>query len=796
MNTSGFKVFIRSLLRNRLYSGITIIGFAVALTFVILLTVYVRQEFAVDNFHANKDRIFHLANEYGYGYSGPIGPMLQEQFPEIECFTRFSVSENGLAETRNGEKVRFAYAFVDPVFFKMFSFPLLEGRADEIMHERYSMVVSRSFARKIFGNESPIGKTVAMPGNIQVPITGIMEDIPENTHFLHFDAAVNIAGLSEYWGWTGGDILEAMGISTFDLYLMGKNKTDLTACADNFLKCFKANYPMYQEENAPQKVYVEPLESVYLSPVTGRYKHNSSGLIWTLVAIGVIILLLAVINYINLTVAQGSVRAKEMSMRKLLGSSRYMLFKQFITESVTVCLFAFLIAAGLSLQVEALFNSLMMTNISVVSLFTSEMMLIAFAVVILVGIIAGAVPALIITRFNVSEVVKGAFRKKTKGVYSKVLISFQYVVAITLIIATIVLVKQTYFMKHYDIGFRKENIARFSYVLDAGKKDALRNEVMKLAGVKDVAFVCGDPVDGGNNVTFDYEGRQLSFQSFVVDTAFFRILGLNVLPTGLSNVQGQEYMQWTMRNGKAEKMILRQQSVWLNQEAVRRLELADRPLEFKYQGRMQPVRGIVNDFHIRDLSRKLEPLMISPMQEPETPWAMLVQLQGSDQVSTFHTVSDTYKKMSDGVPFEADFMDDQIAQWYEHTERVAGMIGNLCLLAILLSAMGILAMATYFIQQRTKEIGIRRVNGATIREVLRMLMNSFMKWIFVALVIACPLGYYAMSKWLSGFAYQTSFDWWIFVLSGVFALLIAGLMISWQSWRAATTNPVEILKSE
>ena len=796
MNISDFKVFIRSLLRNKLYSGITIVGLAVALTFVILLTVYVRQEFAVDNFHTNKDRVFRLANELEYGYSGPIGPMLQEQFPEIECFTRFSVADNGLAEAKSGDKMRFTYALLDPAFFNMFSFPLIEGRPDDVMRERYSMVVTRSFAGKLFGNESPLGKIITMPGNIQVPITGVMEDIPDNTHFQPFDAAVNIAGLSGYWAWNNGDVLEEMGISTFNLYLMGKKGTDLMARGGDFLKCFKENYPMYQEENAPQNIFVEPLESVYFSAVAGYCKHNSIGLIWTLAAIGVVILLLAVINYINLTIAQGGMRAKEMSMKKLLGSSRLMLFRQFITESVMVCLFAFLIAVGLSLQAEILFNSLMVTNISVASFFTPVTMLAALAMIILVGIIAGTIPAWVVTRFNVSEVVKGAFRKKTKGVYSKVLISFQYVVTVTLIICTIVLIKQTHFMRHHDVGFKKENLVRFSYVLDAGKKEALRNEVMKLAGVKNVAFVCGDPVDGGNNTTFDYEGKQLSFQSLVVDTAFFQMLGLNVVPTGIPNIQGREYMRWTMRNGKGESMILRQQSVWLSREAVRQLALGDLPLEFKYQGGMQPIRGVVNDFHIRDLSRRLEPLIITPMQEPETPWGMLVQLQGADQFATFHEIGEVYKKMSGGVPFESGFMDDQIAQWYEHTERVARMIGNLCLLAVLLSAMGILAMATYFIQQRVKEIGIRRVNGATIREVLQMLMNSFMKWIVIALFIACPLGYYAMSRWLSDFAYQTTLDWWVFAVSGAFALLIAGLMICWQSWRAATTNPVEVLKSE
>lgn len=351
-------------------------------------------------------------------------------------------------------------------------------------------------------------------------------------------------------------------------------------------------------------------------------------------------------------------------------------------------------------------------------------------------------------------------------------------------------------MVHYDMGFDRDNLVRYSYVLDAGKKDVLKNEVKKLAGVKEVAFTCGDPLNGGNNSFFDYEGKQLSFRSFRVDTAFFRMLGLKTISTGLQNSEGETYFFWSVYNGKTQQMTLRQQSVWLNREALRQLGLDSLPLEFKMNGKPQPVRGIVDDFHIYDLSQGIAPLMISPLQTPETPWNMWVQLQGPDQYATFHEIGQIYKRLSEGIPFKADFVNDTIHRWYERTERISGMIGNLCMLALLLSAMGILAMATYFIQQRIKEIGIRRVNGASIREILRMLISGFMKWIVLAFVIACPLGFYMMTRWLSDFAYRTTFDWWVFALSGGIALSVATLMICWQSWRAAAENPIKALKTE
>lgn len=796
MNASDFKLFIRNFIRNKLYSGITVLGFAAALTFVILLSEYIRQELAVDNFHAHKDRIVRLVNDKGFGHSGPMADLVKEQFPEVEDYCLFMLMKNGIVAVSPTEKVKYTYACASPVFFRMFSFPLVEGNPAEVLQEKYSMVVSESFGRKLFGNESPLGKVIELAG-IKVPVTGVMKDIPDNTHFRNFDAVVNIHGLTDYWGWTYGDILKEVGIASFDLYVLEKPGADLKRRGQDILAAFRKNISLYQVEDAPQRVVAEPLEQIYFSSYGGGFaRHNSKSLLWVLSAIVGVILLLAVINYINLTIAKGGMRAKEMSVKKLLGSSRPRLFMQFITDSVLMCLLAFVLACLLSILAEPVFNRLMAAHISVFSAFSPLWLVGILLGILTIGIVSGLVPAWIITRFNAVEVMKGAFRKKTKGVYSKLLICVQYTAAIVLTICTIVLMKQTHFMEHYDMGFNRNNLVRFSYVLDGSQKEVLRNEVKKLAGVKEVAFTCGDPLDGGNNYSFDYEGKQLSFQTFRVDTAFFRMLGLKTVATGLQNTEGKSYSYWEMYNGKTQQVTLRHQSVWLNREALRQLGLEEFPLEFKMEGRAQAVRGIVDDFHIRDLSRRIEPLMISPLQTPEMPWSMWVQLEGADQYATYHEIEHIYKQLSQGTPFESTFVDDAIRQWYERTERISGMIGNLCMLALLLSAMGILAMATYFIQQRVKEIGIRRVNGATIREVLGMLMNSFMRWIVLAFLIACPVGFAVMNYWLSGFAYRTTIDWWVFGVAGFLALFIAGGMICWQSWQAASANPVEALKNE
>lgn len=326
MRGTGLKLFIRNFSRNKLYSLVVVLGFATALTFVILLSVYVRQELAVDSFQENKDRIYRVINEKDYGYSGPMASILQQQFPEIECYSLFMLNKEGITPVSPTEKVRYTYAYVHPTFFKMFTFPLIEGSPEEVMQEKYSMVITQSLARKLFGNESPLGKEIKIAG-IAVPVTGVMKDIPENTHFQHFDAAVNIAGLSDYWGWKNGDILEQMGIATFSLYLMAKPGTDLKVREKDMLESFQKNVFQYQREDAPQKVVIEPLEQIYFSAYGGGWgKHNSKSLVLVMAAIVTVVLLLAIINYINLSIAQGGMRVKEISVKKLLGSSRRMLF--------------------------------------------------------------------------------------------------------------------------------------------------------------------------------------------------------------------------------------------------------------------------------------------------------------------------------------------------------------------------------------------------------------------------------------------------------------------------------------
>lgn len=773
MSASNLKVFLRTLVRDKLYTGITVFGFALSLTFVILLSIYIQQELSVDQFHRNKDRIFRAVNEDRSSFGTLIGGELQSKYPEIECYTRL-FQNSTFIENSQKEKVNFNFLLADSTFFKMFSFRLLEGMPGEVLKTRNSVVLTRSYARKLFGSEDIMGKEITCEGDLKLVVTGIMEDIPENTHFNTCDGVLQFPFLADLWGYP--DLLTNNNNSSFGLYVMAKEGTDLSSKAPLILEDFKANYWMFKRGYVKEFSF-EPLTEIYFGGKDGQGIHgNSRTLVVVLSAIAFVILVLALINYNNLSIAQAGFRAKEAAVKKLLGTDSASLFRQFIWESEALCFISFILALGFSFLFQPIFNQLLSTHVSIATHLNIGTIGIAVLALALLGLVAGLAPAFLITRFNPIDVVKGAFRKKTKGVYSKALICFQYTVAIALVVCTAVIWRQTDFMRNYNLGFDKENIIWMENQVSGAQKMALRSEFEKIPGVVGVSFVCGSPVDGGNNNSFSYKDKALSFQEFKVDTAFFSLLGIEVMKNDVA----------ISKNG-----------LWLNEAAVKALELPDRPVECNpYGGEAIPVFGVVKNFHFRDLTREVGPAWIKPLNDEEWPWSILVKINTTNPGKVFRQVQATYKEFIGGVPVEAMFMDQEISQWYESSERTARLISYFSALAIVLSMMGILAMATYFIQQRVKEIGIRRVNGATVAEVLRMLVASFMKWIALAFVLACPIAWYAMSNWLDGFAYRTDLNWWIFGMAGCFAGCIALLMVGWQSVKAAMVNPVKSLKSE
>lgn len=770
MRLNSLKMFYKYLAKNRLYTFVTISGFAVSLMFVFLLSVYIKQELSVDQFHINKDRIYRLSRDNGASFAPPIGDLIKNQFPEVETFTRiFKNDGNAMFQDKKIKKIEFLMA--DSSFFSMFSFPLKEGDSKMVLALKNSAVLSSSFSRKIFGNENPLGKTFSID-KLSFIISGIYEEFPENTHLVKVDAILNFNVLADLWGWK--ELLTTNDNSSFGLYFLARKGTNLPSKAPQILEQFKKDYWLFSNKFS-KTLRFEPLTEVYFSKESSpAIKQNSRTSIFIFGAIAFLILIIAIINYINLTVAQAGFRSKETAIRKLMGSTKGALLWQHIIESIFLSSFSALLALYLAFLTEPFFNTQLDCHLNLSKQFGFSFILTMIVVVFSTGLISGIIPAIVVNRFNPIDVVKGDLTRKTKTTYSKILIAFQYGIAIILLICSWTITRQSKFMQNFDTGFNKENLFWMENTITANQKTAFRNLLKTIPGVIDVSYCRGTPLDGGNNQSFNYKDKPVSFQEFVVDSIYFNLMGMKVTRTEAA----------FSKNG-----------VWLNREAVKSLELGDSSISFRYYNNELPVLGVINDFNFRSLHTKIGPLIVRQLGESDVPWKIIVKLNGANPVAA-KRIREEQASFTGGTPMNSGFVDETINQFYVKEAKRSKLIQAFTMLSILISSMGVFAMALYYIQQKVKEIGIRKINGARVIEVMTMLNKDFIKWVAIAFVIACPVALYIMHRWLQNFAYKTGLSWWIFVLSGLLALLIALLTVSLQSWRAATRNPVEALRYE
>ncbi|MCK4923276.1 MAG: FtsX-like permease family protein [Bacteroidales bacterium] len=768
----NFKSFLNSLVNNKLYTIVTLVGFTISLTFVILLSVYIKNELTVNSLQKNGSRIYRLINENHAEYAPPIGLYLQNEFPEIESYTR--ILENpGILETQDNVKVKFNYLLADSAFFTIFSFNLIEGKPETALKTKNSVVLSKEFANKIFGNNSSLDKLITIEG-IDCIVKGVVDDISKTSSFKKCDAIINFRCIEDFWG---GDpnLLTSMGNSSFGLYFLAKPNTDLPSKASQVLEMFKKDYWMYKDERTKTVVF-EPLADNYFSPIRARATHqNNKTFIAVLFAIVILILVLAIINYMNLTIAQSGSRVKEMAIKKLHGSSRKELIFQYVNESIILCFVAFLLALLLSFLAEPIFNSLLKTQLNLASEFTKSTVLITLVFVVLVGFISGIIPAFIITRLNTIQVLKGEFRRKSKSIYSKLLIGFQYIVVIVLIISTIIIARQTSFMRNHSLGFNSSNIVWLDNNLSNNQMAGFKNEMNKIPGVKRVSFVKGSPVDGGDNRSYTYEDKPVSFQVFKVDSSFFPMMEMNITSTGVAYTK---------------------EGIWINRVTVDKLGLDSLPKSFKAYNGEKTVLGIIDNFYFESLHREIGMALIQQMSETDEPKQILIQLEGNNPISVLEKVKKSYEEYANGQPFDYGFVNDTIQSWYDSEKRTGTIVSYFAMLSIIISVMGIFAMAVFYNHQKIKEIGIRKVNGATVFQIVKILNRDFIKWVAIAFVIACPIAYYSMNNWLQEFPYKITLDWWIFALAGIFAIIVSLLTVSWQSFIAARRNPVEALRYE
>ncbi len=773
-NPLSIKTFGKFLGKNKLYTAINIFGLSVSLMFVILIAVYATGELSVDKFHANRDRIYAIGNEEFIGSAYGLSPYLLSRYPEIEkiCAMWQEAATVEALNNRYSAKI----LLVDSTFYDMFSFRMIEGNAGAILRTKTEVIVTEEFARKAFGDADPLGQTLEISDGFTVVVAGIADDI-SNSAFSESDIIMSMELMDEHFnpGVTKHDLSIASGVVMFAMERPGADLVSKIADMEEYFKEFNPAYT----DGYWKEVKLIPLEDIYFSDILingETIRRGDYALVMILISVGLLILIFAVINYINLTVAQTGFRAKEMASRRLLGASRGEIFSKFILESIVICAFAFAIGLLLAAALQNEAGNLLGRRLDVFGGMSWTTAVIYIASIVLLGIISGVIPALFISRYKPIDVVKGSFRLRSKMAFSKVFIVFQNVITISLIAAALTMLLQTRHLTEAPLGWNTENIISVS---TAGFRsndeiDTFRSELRQLASVKEVALSRGVPHRQWNAIARQYKEKMVTLQMFESDPAFFRMLGFEVLNrTGLAATDGY----------------------WLDETAKFELELGDNDVEVRLGSLVIPVLGTVKNFRLLNILRPdADAVLIKIVQDSENfiPWHTLVEVQG-DPEAAFADVRDVYERLT-GLEFEGRFIEDEISENYGTMRQTYTIVTIFTLIAILISMLGLLAMSTYFIQQRASEIAVRKVFGSTRGEMLRRLVFNFMRLVLIAFVLSVPMIWLVLRWWLSSYSYRISLSPWIFIVAGAFAFLTAFVTVLWQSSRAANANPIKATK--
>lgn len=784
----NLKSTFRSLSRNPLFSIINVLGFSLSLTLVILLGAYARHELTTDDFQHQKERIY-LYSTMDDAYSPPaMAPYIRESYPDVEAFTRLYAQN--IILMRQNEKIQTSMMTVDSTFFDIFSYPLLQGERDRVLKgDRNEIVISESYARKVFGDENPIGKQFTCkyvrysfdsdPVELTHHLTvgGVMEDM-ENTLFNSYDvlmninAAGNIMGSWMNEGWESGNHLTV---------LLMKGDKNPNEYHDDLLRRFKEVYWLFKD-NKETDFKFTPLREAYFDKevnmhVTTR-KGGSMKEILTFLGAGLAILIFAIINYINLTLARSSERARELATCRLLGSPRSHLLWKLIVESVLLCVLSFVIAIFLVKLLTPFFMNLMEITDPLFSNLSLTLLTGVVVGILLIGVLSGIFPALVITNFTPLDVVRGTFVRKTRQVYSKVLIGFQYGITLLLLICAYVIFAQTGHLRNEDKGFDNRNLIYFSN--QSGISAAtLGEEMRKISGVRSFSAVNGSVVERGNNNTFKYdEGELISMQSFVADSAIFDVINYDIIR-------------------RFDSDTLKRTGIWINEALYNRLNLpADENVFYTHKGTQWEQKivlaGVVRNF--RYGLPKNTPAMVVVHTRLDAPWSYMLRYEGGDAARVMDEVKATFTRVSDGYPFKGGFVDAEMDSWYNAQERTGKIVSLMALVAILIATLGMLAMASFFIRQRENEIAIRKAYGSGNGELMMQLQKHFILLIGIAFVVAAPIAYWVMRHWLSGFENQVPLSPIYFILPLLGVLLMAIDIIFHLGRKAIHTNPAETLR--
>lgn len=783
---------------------INIVGLGVGLATCMLIMLFVQHELSYDRFNKNADRIFRMTIAAKIGekeiYAAaptPAGPALAADYPGIESFTRIVKQGSFVVKHNLSQFKEERVAFVDSNFFDFFTISLLKGNPKTILNEPKTVVLTQSTAKKYFGKEDPVGKSLTIGTQGLFRITGVCADIPSNSHF-HCD----------FFGSMGSIKLDAKWLSSSDqtYFLIRKNYSidKLRAQNSQIIKkyvaseireIFNISYEEFMRRGDLIDFRFQPLTDIHLhSNVENELEQNSDvRYVYIFSAIALFILLIACINFMNLSTAGSANRAKEVGVRKVLGSVQHQLIRQFLTESVSLTFLALIVACVLVVLVLPGFNELAGKQFDISSILNLKMILYIISGCLVVGLLSGSYPAFLLSAFKPIAMLKGNLQSGMKsGWLRNSLVTVQFVVSIGMIIATLVVYQQLQFIQNKKVGFDKEKviILHDTYVL-GNKAHSFKEELTKLSQISSVSLAGYVPAgasnrgaDGFRAASAPEEATPFRLRTYNIDE--------NYLPTlGIKLALGRSFSKSFSSDSAA---------ILVNETAVKQFGWKD-PIGqrittvgngSKGSKRTYAVVGVTKDFHFESMHEQIAPLVMYFYGDH---YQMALRISTNDLSGFLKTLEKSWKAQTDS-PFSYSFLDERFNKMYESEKRIGKLFGIFASLGVIIACLGLFGLATFTTIQRTKEIGIRKVLGASVISIVALLSQEFIKIVLLAIVIATPAAWYGMDQWLKDFAYKIDIQWWIFALAGFLATGIALLTVSFQSIKTALMNPVKSLRSE
>jgi putative ABC transport system permease protein len=779
------KIAFRNLIRHKGFSFLNITGLAIGMVCTILILFWVQHELSYDRYHKNGKKIYRILQHIQYAEvvtwainQGPLGPALKEEIPEIEeqarfCFTQWRMKYDDKIFVELG-------GYADPTLFKMFTIPFTQGDPKTALADPRSVVMTEQMAQKMFGDENPIGKTIHVGKDYDFKVTGILQDIPANSHFrfnflANMDFAKEVGRTVDYW--------------------KNSHFTTYVQLAEN-VSMEEANKKIYNFLDAKptledwEKLSLQPLFKIHLGSGIGydAFGTGNTKYIVIFLAAAFFILLIACINFMNLSTARSLLRSKEVGLRKVVGAFRGQLVRQFLGESMFQSLIAMILAVMLGILLLPAFNQLALKSFTADLFVRPDIILGLVAILLFTSFIAGFYPAFVLSGFRPVSVLKGTTRTLGgRSFLRKALVVFQFCVAVILMIGSLVIYSQIHFMRNKDLGFNKENLVTlFLNSIVQENYEAFRNELLGNTNILNVTRVYGLPTDGYyfSNSRWNWEGKDpnkdILFRANFVDYGYLDVLKAPI-------VMGRNFSE---DYGADETGII------INETSQRVMGFED-PIGKRVtlgEESVFNIIGVVKDFHYVSLRTEIEPMIL--LLAPERCSRIVIRIPSENTPETLKFIGGVWKKFAGDFEFNYRFLDESLDTLYRGEQRVGRIINVFTIFSIFVSCLGLFGLASFMALRRTKEIGIRKVLGASLSGVVVLLTKEFSKWVVVANLIAWPVSYFVLSKWLQEFPYRTDFKLWIFLGTGLMTFLVAILTVSYQSLRVALSNPADSLRYE